>query len=173
MLSQIFQIIPPGYQYYALGAAIAIFAWASAYALVAPRPPPKFPAPQLYDETGPIDYVALDKTIREGFQNVSIMCCEARAALILPQYKGKFFTLKEAHGETVILPTQFMEELKALPDDMLNLDDEIDEVRLQARISTAVTNSHVAVPIRVQSFHNDVCGRQNLDCGEQRKERAH
>lgn len=37
----------------------------------------------------------------------------------------------EAHGETVILPTQFMEELKALPDTILNLDDEIDEVSLE------------------------------------------
>ena len=44
------------------------------------------------------------------------------------QYRGRFFKLGEAHGECVILPTSFMEELKALPDDVLNLDDEIDEV---------------------------------------------
>lgn len=63
-------------QYHALGAAIALFACACAYALVAPRQPPKFPAPQLYDETGPIDLIALDKTIKEGFQNVgaNLLC---------------------------------------------------------------------------------------------------
>ncbi|KAH7113724.1 cytochrome P450 [Dendryphion nanum] len=124
MLDHFSQVLAPSYQFYALGAAIALFACASAYALVAPRQPPKFPAPQLYDETGPIDLIALDKTIKEGFQN----------------YKGKYFTLKESHGETVILPTQFMEELKALPDNMLNLDDEIDE-RFLSEYSLFTTTS--------------------------------
>ena len=40
------------------------------------------------------------------------------------------------HGETVILPTKFMEELKALPDYLLNLDDEIDEVRVTGALSS-------------------------------------
>lgn len=79
MLEQLSQVAAPGYPYYALGAAIALFVCASVYALAAPRQPPKFPAPQLYDETGPIDLVALDKTIKEGFQNVSanILCRES------------------------------------------------------------------------------------------------
>lgn len=74
MLDQVLHVFAPplgGYQYYALGAAIALVACFSAYALLTGREPPKFPAPQLYDETGPIDLVALDKTIKEGFQNVS------------------------------------------------------------------------------------------------------
>lgn len=79
MLDHLSQVLPPNFQYYALGAAIAFIACASAYALTAPRQPPKFPAPQLYDETGPIDLIALDKTIKEGFQNVSanLPCCES------------------------------------------------------------------------------------------------
>ena len=81
--------------------------------------------------------------------------------------------MKEAHGETVILPTKFMEELKALPDNMLNLDDEIDEVCLQARLSSAVADNGAAVPVRIQPIHDNVCGRKNLDCGEQYQERAH
>lgn len=71
MLDHLSRVLTLSYQYHALGTAIALFACACAYALVAPRQPPKFPAPQLYDETGPIDLIALDKTIREGFQNVS------------------------------------------------------------------------------------------------------
>ena len=47
--------------------------------------------------------------------------------------------MKEAHGETVVLPTHFMEELKALPDTVLNLDDEIDEVRIQARVEQCLS----------------------------------
>lgn len=89
------------------------------------------------------------------------------------QYKGQYFTLKEAHGETVILPTQFMDELKALPDNMLNLDDEIDEVCRQARLRSAVADNDAAVPIRIQPVHDDVCRRKDLDCDEQCQERAH
>jgi hypothetical protein len=78
--------------------------------------------------------------------------------------------LKEVHGETVILPTQFIEELKALPDNMLNLDDEIDEVCLQARLSSAVADISAAVPVRIQPVHTDVCGWKDLDSGEQCQE---
>lgn len=69
MLDHLLQALAPGYRYYALGAAIALFACAFVYALVAPRQPPKFPAPQLYDETG--DFIPLDKTIKEGYLNVN------------------------------------------------------------------------------------------------------
>ncbi|KAI0870725.1 cytochrome P450 [Hypoxylon argillaceum] len=134
MLDHLLQALAPGYRYYALGAAIALFACAFVYALVAPRQPPKFPAPQLYDETG--DFIPLDKTIKEGYLN----------------YKGQYFTLKEAHGETVILPTQFMDELKALPDNMLNLDDEIDE-RFLSEYSLFTTTS---VGGRISTVTNSV-----------------
>lgn len=70
MLDYLSHLLAPSDQYYALGAAIALLACASAYARVTSRQPPKFPAPQLYDETGPIDLIALDKVIKEGFQNV-------------------------------------------------------------------------------------------------------
>ncbi|KAI1267673.1 hypothetical protein F5Y18DRAFT_378422 [Xylariaceae sp. FL1019] len=124
MLDHLSQPLAFSYQHYAIGAAIILLVSTCAYATVTPRQPPKFSAPQLYDETGPIDLIALDKAIREGFKN----------------YKGKYFTLKEAHGETVILPTQFMDELKALPDTTLNLDDEIDE-RFLSKYSLFTTTS--------------------------------
>jgi hypothetical protein len=53
----------------------------------------------------------------------------------------------EAHGETVILPTQFMEELKALPDNMLNLDAEVHEVCQRSCWNSAGTEQRKAVPV--------------------------
>ncbi|KAL8826323.1 MAG: hypothetical protein Q9191_003874 [Dirinaria sp. TL-2023a] len=73
---------------------------------------PIFDAPKLYEERGAKDLAKLHSIVKTEFQ----------------KYRGTFFKLGEAHGECVILPTEFMEELKALPDHMLNLDDEIDEV---------------------------------------------
>lgn len=66
-----------------------------------------------------------------------------------------------------------MEELKALPDNMLNLDDEIDEVYRQARLSSAVADNGAAIPVRTQPVHYNGCGRKDLDCGEQCQKRAH
>ncbi|KFA76890.1 hypothetical protein S40288_09302 [Stachybotrys chartarum IBT 40288] len=140
MLYDLSQVLAPSYQFYALGAAIALFAGASAYALIAPRRRPKFHAPRLYDETGPIDFTALDKTIKEGFRN----------------YKGKYFTVKEAHGETLVLPTQFMEELKALPDNMLNQVDDVDERFLSKYSLLTTTSVGGRVSVVTHSINNEL-----------------
>lgn len=93
------------------------------------------------------------------------------------QYKGIFFTLGESHGETVILPTKFMEELKDRPDYMLNLDDEIDEVSYCSACPEMAALTHCfslkEIPFQIQLVYADLSGGRHWNNGCKRKESAY
>lgn len=81
------------------------------------------------------------------------------------------------HGETIILPTKFMEELKALPDRILNLDDEIDEVRCTNAFPPSMALMPLflltEIPFQVQLDDDDLSRRRYWYRGRKREERAH
>ena len=104
--------------------------------------PPIFDAPKLYEERGAKDLKSLHSIVKHEFQKVCKPSLQDTNCTNKSQYRGTIFKLGESHGETVILPTRFMDELKALPDHLLNLDDEIDEVSLS----------------NFSSYHRFLCG---------------
>ncbi|KAG6999660.1 cytochrome P450 [Physcia stellaris] len=77
-----------------------------------------------------IEANVIKRLTRAPFSSIAMLLFSSMLAspyIVVRNFRGRSFKLGEAHGECVILPTSFMEELKALPDDLLNLDDEIDE----------------------------------------------
>lgn len=74
-----------------------------------------FHAPVLYNERTSKDITKLHAMSKEEFR----------------KHKDEPFILKELHGDTIILPTKYIEEIKALPNDVLSFSEETEEVSSQ------------------------------------------